>query len=301
MKVSYIQNTTNLKSTETRMTYKLIDILRERGIDVLVNDCTDDCDFILSMNGMSQMEIVMYFREMFPNIKSIMYVWDCYPWTHYFVNYPDIVTFDKVWTPSNEVILRLQEAYGINPNKCEVLKCYAEFFEVIQKESEFQLHQENAIDQVDEVISHDFLCHFVRGYDDPNYGMTNDVCDELGIRFIRSEHGFPREWYKKAVLDSKFLITEYMEASTGGLTLLEGYYHGKNVLVSDSIYMGARDYFGDRAYYFKDGDREDLKRMIEYLWNLEYTPDLKERREWCKQYTIDAMVDRIINGLEKML
>lgn len=136
---------------------------------------------------------------------------------------------------------------------------------------------------------------------DPNFGITNKACQHLNIPLVRGNHSFTEEKYRDTILSCSFLVTEYMEASTGGLTLLEGYYHGKNVLVSDSIYMGAKDYFGDRAYYFKDGDINDFARMIHYLWNLEYTPDLEERREWCKQYTIDAMVDRILNRLGELV
>ena len=147
----------------------------------------------------------------------------------------------------------------------------------------------------------EFVYHPVRYYVDSNYEITNKACKKLNIPLIRSNHVLKEEKYRDVILSCSFLVTEYMEASTGGLTLLEGYYHGKNVLVSDSIYMGARDYFGDRAYYFKDGDFDDFTRMVDYLWNLEYTPDLQERREWCQQYTIDAMVDRILNRLMELV
>jgi glycosyltransferase involved in cell wall biosynthesis len=83
--------------------------------------------------------------------------------------------------------------------------------------------------------------------------------------------------------------------------MLEGYYHGKNLLFSDSIYQGGRDYFGDRAYYFKDGDFDDFTEKIQMLWNIkdEYV-NLEDRKKFCEQYTIEAMTGRIIENLKRL-
>lgn len=284
MKISYIQNTITLSSTETRISYNLYGELKRNGIDVLLNEYDEECDFVLCMNGLSQIHHVMQIKELFPNAKTVMYVWDCYPWTRYFHEYENVKLFDEIWVPSTEVIIRLNQAYSIPESKCKVIKSYVEFF-----------------DSEEEVVNDGFAYHFVRPYPaDPNYGITDKACKELGINLFRGNHQLSEKEYRKKILSCSFLITEYMEASTGGLTLLEGYYHGKNVLVSDSIYMGARDYFGDRAYYFKNGDFEDLKRMINYLHNLNYEPNLEERREWCKQYTIEAMTKQIIDRLKEL-
>lgn len=285
MKISYIQNTIALQSTETRISYNLIEKIVERGHQILLNECDDSCDFMLCMNGLSQSNTFLQLHREYPNVKTIMYVWDCYPWTDYFWDYNEVTTYTEVWVPSEEVILRLKEAYGIDESKCKVIKAYTHFFDT----------------ESTPVIENKFVYHFARPYNDPNYKITDKACDLLKIPLVRGNHNLPREKYEQTILSSSFLVTEYMEASTGGLTLLEGYYHGKNVLVSDSIYMGARDYFGNRAYYFKDGDFDDFVRMVDYLWKLEYTPDLEERRQWCQQYTIDAMVDRILNRLEELL
>jgi hypothetical protein len=121
MKISYIQNK-DIRSTETRITYNLIEKFKERGIEVLINECTSDCDFILCLNGLSQFSIFQSIRKEFPHIKSIMYVWDLYHWTQYAQGYNSIKNCDEVWTPSNEVILRLKEIYSVNKGKCKVIK-----------------------------------------------------------------------------------------------------------------------------------------------------------------------------------
>jgi hypothetical protein len=284
LKISYIQNITELKGTETRITFNLIEKFNQKGIQVLVNDCDDDCDFILSMNGLSQMNRFKDVSEKFPDKKKIMYVWDCYPWTKYFNEFEWVSNCDQIWVPSNAVSLRLNEAYNIPFEKIKRIKCYAEFFE----------------SKYDSAVNNGFVYHPVRKYNDINFEILDNACNELGIEFFRSNHSLSYSEYKSRVLSCSFLVTEYMEASTGGLTLLEGYYNGKDVLISDSIYQGASDYFGDRAYYFKQGDYEDFKNKIKMLYEKQDTIDLEDRRNWCKQYTIDAMMERIINSLKEL-
>ena len=282
MKISYIQNINYQNSTETRISYNLINKFKEKGIEILLNECDNSCDYILSINGLSQYDIFNNIVKHYPSIKSIMYVWDMYPWTPYASGYNNLKNYDEIWVPSNEVILRLKEIYDVDINKCKVIKGYAEFFE----------------DTNNLCLNDNFIYHPVRSYPDANKGFTEKACMELEYNFKVPNHSLNYEQYQQTVLQCSFLVTEYNEASTGGLTLLEGYYHGKNILLSDSIYQGGKDYFGDRAYYFKDGDFEDFKEKIQMLWNIkDKVVDLKDRKEFCKQYIIDAMVTRIINNL----
>jgi hypothetical protein len=281
-KISYVQNM-YAGGTETRISRNLIPEFNRRGISLVINDCDDECEFILSINGLSLLPQIKEISDNYPTKKVIVYVWDLYPWTGYvkgydWINAKEIV---EIWVPSNEVSLRLNEIYDVPTSKVKVVKCYAEFFE-----------------DIDNISSNkDHVYHFARDYKDPNFKFTDKACDALNIPYIRSTHNLDFEKYKDTILRSSFLVTEYMEASTGGLTLIEGYYHGKNILISDSIYQGARDYFGDRAYYFKDGDIEDFKSKVKMLWELKEDVDLQNRKQFCQQYTIESMMDRIIEGL----
>jgi hypothetical protein len=284
MKICCVQNINEewLKnSTETRITYILTKKLAERGHEILYNECDSSCDFILCLNGLSQYGPFEQIRTKYPNIKTIMYVWDLYPWTPYVRGHESLIYYDEIWVPSNEVALRLKEFYNVDPNKCRVIKSYVNFFE----NENYELKDK-------------YVYHPVRKYKpDPNYGFLEKACTELGIPYSRNTHGLDYTEYKKNILSCAFLVTEYMEASTGGLTLLEGYYHGKQVLLSDSKYQGGRDYFGDRAFYFKDGDYEDFKDKVKFLWNFGDDTNLDDRREFCKQYDIEVITDQIISSL----
>ena len=76
---------------------------------------------------------------------------------------------------------------------------------------------------------------------------------------MNDNHHRSEEEFQKWLAEANLLLCPYYEASTGGLSLLEGFNIGKPVLVCDSPYLGAKDYFGDNAFYFKNGDYEDLK------------------------------------------
>jgi len=289
MKVCFTQNE-NFSSTETRITYNIVQNLKKFGVGVLLNECTKDCDFIVSLNGLSHYHKFNIFKKDFPNIKTIMYVWDMYPWTNYSKNYNALRDYDQIWVPSNEVILRLKEFYDVDPNKCKVVKAYAELYEA----------------EGIKIENKGFVYHFAREYKDPNLGFCEIASKITQIPLISSRHNLNFESYKENVLKCSFLVLDYMEASTGGLTMLEGYYHGKDILFSDSLYQGGKDYFGDRAYYFKDGDIDDYIEKFKFLYekSLNYKIsdyEMQERKQFIiDNYTIDVMTKNVFLSLKEL-
>ena len=137
---------------------------------------------------------------------------------------------------------------------------------------------------------------------DKNYGWLKRACNELKIPLVEPNHKLSEPEFQKVIAECSFLCTEYHEASTGGLTLLEGHRLGKPVVISDSKYMGARDYFGDRAIYFNDNSYEDFKKTIKGVW--ENTPVL-DREECIKLAdtipSVDGLVDKMISRLNELL
>jgi hypothetical protein len=289
MKISYIQGH-DVKSTETRITFNLISKFIENKIPVLINDCDDTCDYILCMNGLSQHSKFREIVNKYPHKKKIMYVWDLYPWTSYARGHEDLNNYNEIWVPSNEVILRLKEIYNVDPNKCKVIRAYADFFE----------------DEDNKLCNNGYVYHFARHYNDPNAGFCEKASNITNIQLVKSSHNLSFEKYKETILKCSFLVLDYMEASTGGLTLLEGYYHGKDILVSDSIYQGARDYFGDRIFYFKDGDIDDYIKMYKFMYERSSSHGLsdyekEERKTFCKDnFSIDVFTNNILQSLKKV-
>jgi hypothetical protein len=101
----------------------------------------------------------------------------------------------------------------------------------------------------------------MRKYDDPLCGAVKRVCDSLKIECIELGGKLPFDDFKRAILGARLLVSAYSEASTGGLTLLEGLALGKPSLCNSMRYNGAREYLGSNAAYF-DGTERGLREAI---------------------------------------
>lgn len=147
-----------------------------------------------------------------------------------------------------------------------------------------------------------FVLDPVRYYPEEQAHWVEKACSELGIKCIHSEHQFSLKEFRKLVITCSFMTTVLHEASTGGLTLLEGLWHGKPSIVSDSPYMGALDYVGPYGIYVKDGDYEDLKSKIKYLWENPLTYDIKDTQKYINDnYSFDMMAKGLYNGIKSTL
>jgi len=271
----------------------LIPVFESKGVKVYKNSIHPDCDFILNTSCAS-VQMLEDFSRLFPNIPFINLVLDLYatvwsspnPHGYQFEKYKEYIKKSiEVWPISSSVHKRMLE-YGIDPEKIKTLLIWARFFEY------------NG-----EVKDERFIFNPLRPYpSDKNLGWLKRACSELQIPLYESNHKLSEENFQKVIAECSFMCCEYHEASTGGLTLLEGYRLGKPVIVSDSKYMGAQDYFGDKAKYFNDNSYEDFKNTIKNTW--ENTPKLN--RDECVKFTDsipskEVMVDNMIDRLNALL
>lgn len=133
----------------------------------------------------------------------------------------------------------------------------------------------------------------LREIPDPWWGVFEECCAELKIPYRCTRHECSYQEYQEAVAHCRFLCAPLYELSTGGLSLMEGYYLGKPVLLSNSEYNGGRDYFGVRASYFKHGDREDFKSALRRMHDWFETPTWgRPDRDEQKQYITENFSDR---------
>ena len=95
-----------------------------------------------------------------------------------------------------------------------------------------------------------------------------------------------------------FVVSAKLEASTGGMSLVEAYNNGKPVLIPNSSLHGGNDIFGDRAYKYDYGSYDSLKSSLQYLWEKRPKQNLKECREFCKNFTVDALSERIYEAMK---
>tara|TARA_R110002167_G_scaffold182251_10_gene382614 strand:+ start:2700 stop:3584 length:885 start_codon:yes stop_codon:yes gene_type:complete len=267
----------------------LISVFESKGVTVDKNKLHPECDAIIG-TGQVGVHLVELFHKTLPEIPLINLTLDFYKtvWTapnphgYNWQLYKDVlIEADELWCLSNEVILRMKEE-GININKCRMMKIWARFFEY-----------------AGEVKDGRYILNPVRPYlYDKNHGWLEQACEELEIPLVRPNHRLSEEEFKRNIAECSFMCCEYHEASTGGLTLLEGLRLGKVSVVSDSPYCGARDYLGEHAIYFNDNSYEDFKQVIKNTWENTPTIDKKEREEFCAAHpSMDDMATRMINRL----
>lgn len=142
-----------------------------------------------------------------------------------------------------------------------------------------------------------FILDPVRYYPEENQFWAGEAAKELGIPFIHSEHQYSEEEFQKLVASCTFLTCAYREASTGGLSLMEGLHLGKPSLVSNSPYMGAVDYLGEYGYYFQYDDYQDLKKQMAYLW--ETRPQMDG--DHVKNFSYERMAEKICAASRTLL
>jgi len=111
-----------------------------------------------------------------------------------------------------------------------------------------------------------YLLCTLRELPDPMWGKFEEACEALRIPYRMTEHQETFADYMNAVAHCRGIVSHLEELSTGGLSCLEGYRIGKPVLLNDSPLHGGRDYFGNRASYFKNGDMEDFQRELLRLY-----------------------------------
>lgn len=214
----------------------------------------------------------------------VNYCWDFYKWAHEgkhdlpWARYADFLRKSAlVIVPSSSQKLRLKEMLGIDS---VVVKTSIPVYDAETSDGGYVL---------------DPVRYY---YHDPNCYWVRDACAELGIPFVHSEHGHTIEEFQKLVANCRLLTCGYIEASTGGLSLMEGLYLGKPSLVSDSPYMGARDYLGEWGNYFRYDSYADLKEKLKSLFDKPPKVDVQLSRGYINKYfSPKAMA----NSMEKYL
>lgn len=259
---------------------------RRQGVEVLKNTVSKDCDFIVC-TGQARLNQWKDFHKKHPNIPMVNYVWDFYEWVwksprgydwHGYGEY--LKKCKELWCPSQEVKTRMEEYFKLG-SQCQIIPTWARFFSVDDSK----------------ICDKRYVYNPLRIIPDRNVGWIEKVCKELKIPLVQSKHKLSEAQFQKTIVECSFMVCDYYEASTGGLTLLEGYYHGKPCIISDSPYMGAKDYLGDKAIYFKHNDIDDLKRVVKNLWENPKSFDLEKTRKAFTHLTLEGMVKQMIERL----
>ena len=257
-------------------------------VEVEEHDAGSKCTHYLSLQMGGEQQIISL-RQSLPDAKITTYCWDCYEWIWEHARMYDWRLYgeqcrvsDLIMVPSYGQVLRLGQHWDIIPDKTLVIPAYAQLFDY------------------NNIGDDGYVCDPLRDIPDRHSGWVRRACSELDIPYQHGGNNRPWEEYKKFVGRSSFVVCPWYEASTGGMSLVEAYSIGKDVLVCDSPYMGAKEYFGDRAYYFEPS-YESLKNGINVMWKQRGKPKspTRERREFChNEFGVATMARNLVAALE---
>ncbi len=259
---------------------------RARELGYTINEGVPDV--IIGMS-ISCMDRTIKMARKFPNAKLFCYNWDCYDWV---LNNPR--PKEKNYKKYRELLSQATEIWV--PSRCTGIK--------LTKWWGFENWQTvvSAVPYWDypDVKDNGYALCCLREIPDVAWGMFERACDELGIPWKATSHQCTYREYQEAVAHCSFLVSPLYELSTGGLSIMEGYYLGKPCLLSDSPWHGGIDYMLDRATYFKHDDYEDFKNKLFQMFNNQKLLN----RSNCKNYitnnfTDSHMVENMLSKIRK--
>lgn len=140
----------------------------------------------------------------------------------------------------------------------------------------------------------------MRKYPDPNRHAVRDACRRLGVPWLETGAGLSWEFFQHVVSHASVLASVYFEASTGGLTLLEGYALGKPVILCNSPYSGTAEYFPDGTPNTRKVQWDDPKELEEAVLAMHSAKphSKKNALDWVKETYSDT---NFAKGLLKVL
>ena len=285
-------------------------------------------DVIICM-GVTIMTEAFRAIERWPGVPLMAYNWDVYRWIwepgqegkvqakhksrpneYNYLQWGDLLRRAReVWVPSHCTGLRTTQWYGLTNWRVILSACpWWEYEEKCKAcDGHGGLRYEPGLlvtacnkcqgtGRVSGIRDDGYALMCLREIPDPWWGVFEECCEELGIPYRCTRHEVSYREYQEAVAHCRFLCAPLYELSTGGLSLMEGYYHGKPVLISSSPWNGGADYFGPRAYYFEHGNCEDFKQKLLALYNRPTTP-IGHREYITENFSDQRMVDDMVRAI----
>lgn len=267
--------------------------LRSLGHNVWVEHpryCPGRPDAIISM-GVTIMEETFAALARYPGTPLFPFNWDCYEWVwtrprpgeYDYRRYGELLKqAAEVWVPSRCTGERTRQWWGLKNWHVILSACPWWDWPDVRDDG--------------------YILCALREIPDPHWGRFEKACEELRLPYRMTKHEVSYEEYQQAVAGCRFLCSPLYELSTGGLTLLEGYYLGKPCLLSDSPWHGGRDYFGDRATYFQHDDEEDFRRRLKEMYDAPPMLNVAECRQWItEKFSDQRMIDDMLTRVEANL
>jgi len=263
----------------------LVEELRRFGIDCQLEP-TEDCSFIFC-GTLWKFGLVQEWRKKCAIIPTIHYNWDCYPFQLMELGNGYVRSDPHLWDPYIEDLKVCRDIWV--PSYCTTsrTKEFTDRESIIIKTSIRPW-------EIETTTTGDYIIDVVRWYPDYCHTIMKDSCKSVSVPLIQTQNNLPWEEFKTTVANCRFMVSGQFEASTGGLTLLEGYWHGKPSLISNSPRHGGIDYLGERATYYQWDNPLLLRRALLKMYDNTPVINIDEARTWItSEYSEYAMASRM--------
>ena len=263
----------------------------KKKVEVLLNEWSADCDFIVGMSDSLTDEIQRAHTQAL-NVPLVVYNWDYFSFqdktTSQWQNFIRLMREAKeVWTCSKDTAKLCERELGI-PHY--VIYCPALDFEFKGKKK----------DDGYVVIAQSRRPH-------KGWKIVEQASKELNFPFTFCQSDkYPRKQFIEIMKNCSIVVVPTTEESNATMNSIEGAFCKKPLLLSDI--EANKECWGDCAFYFKSGDVEDFKKQLKWLWKNRKSEKVKKvvRAAYQKanlEYTPEVMANEIIkrlNGLGKI-
>lgn len=256
--------------------------------DVLLNDCSRDCDYIIGMS-ISQTEKIAHFHSTYPQIPLITYNWDWFSF------------IDKT-TPLWQKFIKLMK------ESVDIWTCSKDTATLCEKKLEMTHHV---------IYCPALPTEFEGEKKDLGYALMASRRDsykgwdifEKGCRAVKipsiSCHPskYAREKFIDLIKDCSLVVVASFEESNATMSSIEGAFCKKPLLLSDI--EANKECWSKYAIYFETGNLEDFKVQLQELYENRNSKHIKMMTEKAyqkamKEYTPTAMANAIIKRLNEI-
>lgn len=273
--------------------------MRRQGINCVDTDDPhlEECDLIFC-GTFPTYHVVRKLWPNFPHIPAVFYCWDLYPFQFAATTRDGRPTVQACWWLEYIELLRKAKLVLV-PSKCTIDRVH----EIVGKNTRCEVVPSAVYPWEGEAFDGGYVMGVMREYtSEPNIYLIRETCDKLGIPCADHKHKLSWEDYTRKVLGARVLISPYYEASTGGLSLLEGLWNGKHSLVARSPRNGVSDYMADYATYFTYNDRKEFEDKLLELYNNPITHDTIETRRWItERYSNQVFTKKLVDCLRSVV
>jgi len=282
MKIAFI-------TPETDWSINLIPELIKLRYEVLVNDCSEDCDVLFAIER-TLTDFTTILHKRYPKVPLVVNNWDWYEYTDKTKGtYPKFIELLKeakdVWSGDMDTAKTTEKAIGIKSE-------FPLYIFIMPWEWE------------GEKKDYGYIMMGSRKDKNKRFVWFKRAAEELGIPYKAyhpEDNG--RQDYINTLKNCSFYVSASREEGVC-IPVTEATYCGKAFLSPDN--EGCKEIWGDNTFYYERDNYEDFKAKVKWLWENYKTREVQDKIKKCQEIVDKlllphCMAERVSKRLEIIL